>query len=358
MSAAPSPFACTYTPQVPELLRQLDCTLAISTFQAGKVIFISPKDDEHLVQLPRTFRQPMGIGYAPPKMAVATKDEVIVLSNSPQLAVHYPKQANTYDALFMPRATYHTGQVDIHDLVWSAEGLIAVNTSFSCICRINEDFSFQPIWQPPFIDKLASEDRCHLNGMVLENGQPKYATALAESNTPHGWKATIPAGGILLDTRSGEVAVHDLKMPHSPRLLGDTLYILMSGTGELVQADPQRDRIEVLKPLDGFLRGMAIHGEYAFIGMSRLRKNSSSFGKLPIADRAHHCGIEIVHLPTAAWVGRIRYEASVDEIYDIQVLPGIRRPGIVNTEGDMHKLGLSIPGATYWAATAAEEKKS
>jgi uncharacterized protein (TIGR03032 family) len=339
-------------------LRKLDCTLAISTFQAGKVIFISPKDDEHLVQLPRTFRQPMGIAYTEPGLAIATKDEVIVLANSPELATHYPNQPQTYDALFMPRATYYTGHVDIHDLVWGGDGLLAVNTSFSCICRINDRFSFEPIWQPNFIDKLASEDRCHLNGMVLNQGRPKYATALGMTNAVQGWKVNIPGGGILVDVPSNEILLADLLMPHSPRLVGDDLYLLLSATGELAIAYPTEGRLEVVRQLEGFVRGMAIHKDYAFVGTSRLRRNSSSFGKLPISEKAVHCGIEIVHLPTAAWVGRIRYEASVDEIYDVQVLPGLRRPGIVNTEGETHKLGLSIPGATYWAAAAPDPANS
>jgi uncharacterized protein (TIGR03032 family) len=324
--------------------------LVVSTFQAGKIIFISALDEEHLVQLPRTFRQPMGVAYAPPKMAVATKDEVIVLSNSPELARHYPKQPDTYDALFMPRATYYTGQVDIHDLQWSALGWIAVNTSFSCICRIGEDHSFEPIWKPAFIDALVSEDRCHLNGLVLEDDKPAYVTALGTTNTWQGWKQTIPSSGVVVDVRSNNIVATGLQMPHSPRLFRGDLLVLQSATGELSRVHVGTGSSEVVHRLEGFVRGMALVGEHAFIATSKLRKNSSSFGKLPVADQAQHCGIEIVHVPTGAWVGRMRYQSSVDEIYDIQVLPDIRRPGIINTEGDWHKLGVSIPGATYWAS--------
>ena len=85
------PFSCSYSPNVPELLLQLRCTIAISTYQAGKVVFISPKDDQKLVQLPRTFQKAMGIGMSGNKMALATLDEVLVLVNSKELAAHYPK---------------------------------------------------------------------------------------------------------------------------------------------------------------------------------------------------------------------------------------------------------------------------
>ena len=58
----------------------------------------------------------MGIGVKGDRMATATKDEVIVLTNSRGLAVNYPKQPNKYDGLYIPMATYYTGQVDIHDI--------------------------------------------------------------------------------------------------------------------------------------------------------------------------------------------------------------------------------------------------
>ena len=56
-----APFSCKYTPQIPELLLNLNCSIAISTYQAGKLVLISPKDENSLVQLPRHFEKVMGI---------------------------------------------------------------------------------------------------------------------------------------------------------------------------------------------------------------------------------------------------------------------------------------------------------
>lgn len=200
MTTTPSkqlaPFACTYTPNVPELLAQLNCSLAVSTYQAGKVIFLSPKNEEKLIQLPRTFNKAMGIALHEDKMAIACKDEVIVLKNSKDLAHHYPRKPNVYDALYMPRLTYHTGALDVHDLDWGDDGLYAVNTSFSCLIKIDENFSFTPVWKPPFISKLASEDRCHLNGMCIKDGKPKYVTAFNTGDTPQSWREVVTTGGI------------------------------------------------------------------------------------------------------------------------------------------------------------------
>jgi len=42
---------------------------------------------------------------------------------------------------------------------------VFVNTLFSCLAPVSERYSFLPLRQPPFITKLAAEDRCHLNGV-------------------------------------------------------------------------------------------------------------------------------------------------------------------------------------------------
>ncbi len=348
-----APFALRYTAQVPELLFKLNCTLAISTYQAGKLIFISAKDENYLVQLPRNFEKPMGIalGDNGDKMAVACKSQVLTFSNSPGLALHYPKSPNTYDALYMPRATYHTGPLDIHDLRYGNDGkLYAVNTLFSCLVEIDGDYNFKPYWTPPFISQLVSEDRCHLNGMVMQNGKPKYATAFNQGNTAQSWRETLTTSGVIYDVETNEVLASGLPMPHSPMAVGDNLYVLLSATGELARIDKDTGKYEVIVKTDKFLRGMSLCEDYLFIGMSKLRKNSSTFAKLPFAETANQAGILIVHLPTGSIAGQITYETSVDEIYDVHAIPGVTRPNILNTLTDDHYAGLMIPGSTYWAA--------
>ena len=82
---------------------------------------------------------------------------------------------------------------------------------------------------------------------------------------------------------------------------------------------------------------------FLFIGISKLRKNSSTFGKLDFAKNANQAGIVIVHLPTKSITGKINYLNSLDEIYDIHILKDKKRPNILNTLTDDHKNGLSLP---------------
>jgi uncharacterized protein (TIGR03032 family) len=350
------PFSCRYSPNFPELLSKLNCTIALSTYQAGKLLLISAQDDEKVIQLPRNFLQAMAIGIDSERMAVATKDEVDVLANAPGLAPQYPKQPNVYDGFFAPRATYYTGRVDIHGLGWGEDGLWAVITSFSCLALIDDAYSFIPKWKPFFITNLASEDRCHLNGMAMSEGAPLYATALGSGNEHQGWRKNLPKGGVLIQVPTGEIILSDLSMPHSPRIYDGKLYMLFSATGEVVCVDTEKGSYEVINKLSGFIRGMARCEDYLFICLSRLRKNSSTFKDLPIAEKATSSGVSVIHLPTGAIVARLTYESSVDEIFDIQIIPGMRRPGILNTQGDTYKLALTTPDTTYWAAVGKNKK--
>ncbi len=311
----PPPFSCSYTPNIPELLSQLNCTIAISTFQAGKIIFISPKNDLELVQLPRSFNRPMGIAMGQSELAVSTFHEVLYYRSSQDLALSYPDNPGVYDEMWIPRARYHTGPIDIHDLHFGADKLYAVNTSFSCLCTIGPKYSFEPIWQPSFITDLTSEDRCHLNGLAMDaNGRPAFLTALGRSNTAQGWRENITAGGILIDYESKEVVLEGLAMPHTPRIYDGKLYVLLSAEEKLVCVDTAAGTYEDVCHIGGFVRGMARHQDHLFVATSRLRKNSSTFRHLNIADKADKAKISVIHLPTGAMVGSLVYHNSVDEI--------------------------------------------
>lgn len=354
MPQPPAPFECAFSPNLPELLLQLDCSLVLSTYQAGKVIIFSPRDAEQVVQLPRNFQQPMALGLEGDRLAIATLEEVIVLANAPGLAPNYPRQPGTLDALFVPRAAYFTGRLDIHGLSWGAAGLWAVATRFSCLATIDDSFSFVPRWRPPFTSELASEDRCHLNGMATADGAPIYVTTLGSGDAPESWRKGLPGGGALIHVPSSEIVLADLMMPHSPRIYDGKLYLLLSATGDVVVVDPAAGRCDVVLRIEGFIRGMARCGDYLFVARSRLRKNASTFKDLPIAQKAKSAGVTVIHLPTGALVASLTYSGSVDEIFDVQVLPGLRRPGILNTMDETHRLALSTPESTFWAQLPRE----
>jgi len=299
----------------------------------------------------------MGLATDAHRLAIATQDEVLVLANASNMAANYPPKPYVYDGLYLPRTLYFTGQVDLHDMAFSQQGLIAVNTRFSCLARMSHDYSFVPIWQPDFISKLTPEDCCHLNGVAIDNGMPKYVTALGQTDVAEGWREKKDSGGILIDFTSREVVARSLPMPRSPRLYDGQLYVLLSATGELAEVDVPSGQYEVVHRLDGFARGMAKHGDYLFVGLSKLRQNSSSFRDLSIAKKARQCGVVVLHLPSGSIVGQITYMASVDELYDVEVLPGLRRPNVLSHEKADHRIALSLPSNSYWMRQQEEERE-
>ena len=351
MSQPLPPFSCTFSPTVPDILHGLNATIAITTYQAGKVIFISAQDKDHLIQLPRNFEKPMGLALQEEKLAIATQDAVLVFGNAAKMAPNYPKQKNTYDSLFLPRAQYFTGNNDIHDLHWEGETLWAVNTRFSCLATIDHHYSFTPQWKPAFIDKMEPLDQCHLNGVAFEHQKPRYVTALGATTEASGWRPNKAHGGVLIDVAENSILAKDLPMPHSPRLFDGDLYALHSATGDLVKIDRSTGKFEILKSLDGFVRGMDKLGDYLFVGLSKLRETSQAFQNLPVSKKSIYCGVVILYMPKMSLAGYIKYENNVEEIYDVKILPGLRRPGLV-TPQRQEVSAIHTPTEDYWALPA------
>ncbi len=327
-----SPLSCVYSPNLPELLNYTDCTLIISTYQAGKIIFVSAIDTHNLVQLSFGFHRPMGIAATGDQLAVATRDTVEVLIDSPELSSADPKQFGMHDRLYVPQTTYFSGEINMHDIAWGDDGLWGVNTLFSCLVLANNTLSFEPKWFPSFITDSVGEDRCHINGLALEEGKPRYVTALGESNIEKGWRRDKVSGGILIDVEKDEIVLRNLSMPHSPRIYDDALYFLLASTGELARTTLDAGSFEIIAQLPGFARGMARYQNYLFVGLSRLRKSSPTFADLPIAQRSLFSGFVVLDLQSESIVATFKYENGCEEIYDIQIIPAVHRPGILEKE--------------------------
>lgn len=349
-STSTPPFACTYTDDLPSILAEARASVAISTYQSGKVIVIAHNGDDGIAQLPRSFDVPMGLAVAGDRLAVATRDRVVVLADEPRLASSYPRQPSVYDALYLPRAVYFSGTLDIHDLAWAGDELLAVNTAFSCLARIDAHRSFTPVWQPRFISALAPEDRCHLNGVAVDQGRARYVTALGTGDAPGAWRESRLTGGVVIDVESGEIVVDGLALPHTPRLYDGDLYVLNSAACELLKIDRGSGAREVVASLPGFARGMARAGDYLFIGISQLRERHQAFGDLPIAQRRDiACGLCVVHLPSGSVAAELRYLRSCKEIFDVQMLAGRRRPGLLGLGSELHASALTSADMAAWS---------
>ncbi|MGL5096966.1 MAG: TIGR03032 family protein [Planctomycetia bacterium] len=309
------------------LLAELGCTLLVSTYQAGKLVCAAPHDGGMALTF-HSFDRPMGMAVRADKIAVGTREHIWTLANRPDLARRLDPPG-TYDACFLTRSAVATGDVQCHEMEWAGDELWVVNTLFSCLCTVHEEYSFVPRWRPPFVTALAAEDRCHLNGMTLEGGRPKYVTAMAESDTPQGWRPNKVSTGCVIDVDSGETVLRGLAMPHSPTWHQGYLWLLDSGRGRLVQADLAGGAARPVCDLPGYTRGLAMHGKYAFVGLSKIRE-TSTFGGVPIAEYRDQlrCAVIAVDLTTGTPVARMEFVSGIDEIFDVKLLPGTRRAAV------------------------------
>lgn len=341
-------FQISYDESVAKLLTEIKSSIAISTYQAGKVIFISAVNESVLNQTPVSFKKPMGIALLENKMAVATIDEIQLFSNSKELAEQFAYSDEKFDALYLPRATYYCGETDLHDIHFAKGGLWAINTKFSCISSYDINYSFTPRWKPNFITDITPEDRCHLNGMATIDGVPAFATALGKTNVKGGWRENIIGGGVLMKVPSGDIVLDNLAMPHSPRIINNELYLLLSATGEIIKCNIKDKSYELVFNCSGFIRGMAVYDKYAFVGLSKARESSKTFSKLPVAAMSNYAGIIVIDLGNKKEVGRIKYHKTVEEIFDVQLLPNTVNPGLITPDDKRHKLAVTTKFNSFW----------
>ena len=347
-------YMASFSEDLPQLLDRLDISLILSTYQAGKVIVLSSNGTQ-IIQLLRDFDRPMGIALHGDMLALALRLNVAIFRNDATLAKTYPKKPDTYDALYFPLALNKTDFIDTHDLFFTNQGLVAVNTAYSCLVKVDGTFSFQPVWRPDFITGYDSSDRCHLNGMAVdEKGEIRYATAFGQTDTPEGWRTNKLQGGVLIDVLTGDVVVSGLAMPHSPRIHNGELYLLSSATEELMRVDAEAGTVESIIKVDGFIRGLSFKGDFAFIGTSKLRK-SHAFGDLPIASKKIKAGVHVVNLRTKEKVGEILYEDDLREIYDVHVLDGLCRPNILNLPMSEQYRAMITPLGAQWVMPEKED---
>ena len=340
------PLRSAHTELFPAILSDLGISLMVTTYQAGKLVVLRASQGALNTHF-RSFNVPMGLALKGDRLAIGTSLEIWEFHNTPAVAANL-ESTGMHDACFLPRGSHTTGNIQIHEMAWGAANPISpggtgggadlelwfVNTRFSCLCTRDYRYNFVPRWRPPFITAIAPEDRCHLNGLALVDGQPRFLTALALSNEPGGWRQHKRDGGVLLDIASGEILTRGLSMPHSPRFHAGQIWLLNSGAGELGIVSPNTGQYESIATLPGFTRGLDFHGRFAFIGLSQVRESAIFSGiviaEQPLSERC--CGVWVVDILTGQTVAFVKFEDGVQEIFAVQVLPNFRFPDLLNDD--------------------------
>jgi len=309
--------------QFPEWLAENRLSLCFSTYQAGKLFFIGLQPNGRLSIFERTFNRSMGLWSDGQTIWMTSLYQLWRFENALQAGETH----QGHDRLYVPQLAYTTGDVDAHDVAVDGAGRpLFVNTLFSCLAAPSEAKSFRPSWQPPFISQLLPEDRCHLNGLAMEDGRPRFVTAVVAANA---------------------VVARGLSMPHSPRLHEGKLWLLNSGTGDFGFVEPASGRFESVAFCPGYLRGLWFHGGFAIVGLSQPRENKT-FAGLPLDEAlakrnvGPQCALMIIDLKTGATVHWLKIEGIVHELYDVVALPDVQRPMALGLKTDEIRRLLTI----------------
>jgi uncharacterized protein (TIGR03032 family) len=318
----------TGSPQLSSWLAEQRVSLAFTTYQTGKLFLLGRHPEGRLAVFERTFNRAMGLWADGQTIWLSTLYQLWRLENLLQPGELY----QGHDRLYVPKMASTTGDLDIHDVAVDSTGQpVFVATGFGCIATIAERASFTPLWRPPFLSKLAAEDRCHLNGVALAEDRPRYATAVSTSDVVDGWRDRRRDGGVVLEIPEGRVIASGLSMPHSPRLYRGRLWLHNSGTGHFGSIDPRGGRFEPLTFCPGYLRGLTFVRDYAVVGLSRPR-DDKTFGGLALEDELAkrnadaRCGLLIIDLRSGTAAHWLRVEGLVRELYDVAALPQVCRP--------------------------------
>lgn len=303
-------------------------SLAFTSYQTGQLIVAGVGPDMRLSFNQQQYARATGLCYDQGRLLVGSMFQIWRLENTLRPGQY---ANNAFDMALVPRTAHTVGYVDTHELSFAADGqIVFVNSRYSCLATIDAVHSFRPVWRPRFISALVPEDRCHLNGLAMDGGMPRFVTVAGMTDEKDGWRADRQGGGLVIDIASDAVVADGLSMPHSPRVHGGALWLLDSGRGQIVRVDIASGQREDIAFCPGFLRGLAFHDHFAIVTVSMAREGK--FKDLAIQAGLEErqldakCGILIVDTRTGRTVHSILLGGKFTEMFDVAVMPGVRNP--------------------------------
>lgn len=231
--------------------------------------------------------------------------------------------------LYLPRLRQFTADLGVTDLAVDGFGtLLMASSAYSIVGRATPEASFELVWKPAFISKLAKEYRCGLSGLGLYDVERHCVSVWGRDDAPDGWRANFHGGGRVLSLHDGSVLCEGLCLPVKPRWSPDTLYVLNLGTAELGKVDPAARSFQSICQCPGYPTGLAVHGHWAVVSISAHPPAAVADLELPatamFAERkvSPLSGVVLVDLRTGDIAHHAFLENSEVEVHGVAVLPG------------------------------------
>lgn len=230
------------------------------------------------------------------------------------------------------RSIHLPGSYYIHDVATIGDDLVATITGHNYLARIGPLEGAQRIWSPRVLDPLGAEafrvNCLQLNSIAVGRTLDDCLfTAFSDEVTgAKPWKAGYgPDGrGVVFSGATREVTHRGLTCPHSARLVDGRQFLCNSGYGQLCEVGTSGDRTTIVA-LNGFTRGLAIHGGVAFVGLSRVIDTYEAYAP-GLRPQDTVCGVVACDLASGRELARITWPRGY-QIYDVVALPGLPAAG-------------------------------
>ena len=116
-------------PGFPTWLNQQGIALALSTYRANRLIFIGVDSNQALRLHERLYDRPMGLFASGQSLWMAGRSHLWRFDNLLAPGQHH----DGADRLYVPAASFLTGEVNAHELVLTTAGAPFLSTPFSAI---------------------------------------------------------------------------------------------------------------------------------------------------------------------------------------------------------------------------------
>jgi len=228
----------------------------------------------------------------------------------------------------------------LHDLAFVGGVLHATAVGWNSVVRLPDRGAPEPVWWPECVetDDGPIFGRNHLQLNSIAAG-PTIADSFFSASTdqitelrPGDPEFPVDRRGVIFSGTTREPIARGLTRPHSARMHRGAVWVDNSGYGEVGRID--RGVFQPVVRLPGWTRGLAICGDTAFVGTSRVLPRFRGYAPGLDLD-ASRCGVHAVDLASGNVLGGIQWPLG-SQIFAVEAVPAEFTSGFAFRQGEEH----------------------
>lgn len=234
-------------------------------------------------------------------------------------------------------SSFYPGRLYLHDLAVIGRRLHANAVGLNAVVTLDSHGVHRPVWWPRCVERRGTPvlDRNHIQLNSIAAGRTIRDSFFSASSTsldrlrPGHLNYPVDRRGVVFSGRTREPICTGLTRPHSARLSRRRLWVANSGYGEL--GFVSGGRLEVVRRLPGWTRGLCLIGSIAFVGISRVIPRYARYA--PGLDaHASRCGVQAVDTRTGELVASLDWPSG-NQVFALDWMPDTSTGGFVFDAG-------------------------